>query len=60
LWKEAEKLVGSIAQVLDPLYVIETVMRFFYFEPRRGRTLAASCLRWIPIFAPLAAEVFAG
>ena len=32
LWKEAEKLVGtnSVTQVLDPLDVIETIMRYFY------------------------------
>jgi hypothetical protein len=32
LWKEAEKLVGtnSVAQALDPLDVIETIMRYFY------------------------------
>jgi hypothetical protein len=32
LWNEAEKLVGTkyVAQVLDPLYVIETVMRYFF------------------------------
>jgi hypothetical protein len=32
LWKEAEKLVGTktVQELLDPLDVIETIMRYFY------------------------------
>jgi hypothetical protein len=40
VWREAEKLLGDdIAplQIVDPLYVIETCMRYFYSLAQTGR-----------------------
>jgi hypothetical protein len=39
LWREAEKLLGydTVLQAVDPLHVIETVMRYFYSLAQTGR-----------------------
>src|SRR5262252_3930828 len=39
LWREAEKLIGEdgALQMVDPLYVIETCMRYFYSLAQTGR-----------------------
>jgi hypothetical protein len=39
LWREAEKLIGEdgALQMVDPLHVIETVMRYFYSLAQTGR-----------------------
>jgi hypothetical protein len=38
LWREAEKLIGEdgARQMVDPLYVIETVMRYFFGLAQSG------------------------
>ena len=39
VWREAEKLIGEDGglQIVDPLHVIETVMRYFYSLAQTGR-----------------------
>jgi hypothetical protein len=39
VWREAEKLLGddTVLQAVDPLHVIETVMRRFYSLAQTGR-----------------------
>jgi hypothetical protein len=39
VWREAEKLLGddTVLQAVDPLHVIETVMRYFYSLAQTGR-----------------------
>jgi hypothetical protein len=44
LWREAEKPIGddTVLQAVDPLHVIETVMRYFYsLAPDRSQSQCA-------------------
>jgi hypothetical protein len=44
VWREAEKLLGddTVLQAVDPLHVIETVMRYFYsLAPDRSQSQCA-------------------
>src|SRR5215471_2466169 len=63
LWREAEKLIGEdgALQMVDPLYVIETVMRYFFGLAQSGHKANApldevrKCFREAAQLAALAA-----
>ena len=63
VWREAEKLIGEDGglQIVDPLHVIETVMRYFYSLAQTGRKANApldevrKCFREAAQLAALAA-----
>jgi hypothetical protein len=63
VWREAEKLLGddTVLQAVDPLHVIETVMRYFYSLAQTGRKANApldevrKCFREAAQLAALAA-----
>jgi hypothetical protein len=63
VWREAEKLIGEdgALQMVDPLHVIETVMRYFYWLAQTGRKANApldevrKCFREAAQLAALAA-----
>ena len=63
LWREAEKLIGEdgALQMVDPLHVIETVMRYFYSLTQSGHKANApledvrKCVREAASLAALAA-----
>jgi hypothetical protein len=63
VWREAEKLIGEdgALQMVDPLHVIETVMRYFYSLAQTGRKANApldevrKCFREAAQLAALAA-----
>jgi hypothetical protein len=63
VWREAERLLGddTVLQAVDPLHVIETVMRYFYSLAQTGRKANApldevrKCFREAAQLATLAA-----